>query len=75
MVCADFQGKDKKILANSCRSAMMHYRGTMLDVIYKLVFSPFFILGRSEEKQVLQIELFSDYEEQEVSRSSYILFD
>lgn len=66
MVCADFQGKDKKLLASACRSAMMHYRSTLMDFIYKIIFVPFFIFGGSEEKQQLHIELFSDYEEHEV---------
>lgn len=66
MVCADFQGNFKKILASSCRSAMLHYRSSMLDFMYKLVFSPFYLLGASEEKQTLHIELFADYEETDV---------
>lgn len=67
MVCADFQGKDKKLLASSCRSAMLHYKSALLDFIYKITFSPFFVFGSSEEKQRLHIELFSDYQEHEVS--------
>lgn len=63
MVCADFMGAEKNLVAQSCRSTMLHYRGTLIDVIYKLVFSPFFIFGRTEEKQLLHVELFSDYEE------------
>lgn len=66
MVCADFQGNDKKLLASSCRSAMLHYRSALLELIYKLCFSPFFVFGTSEEKQQLHIELFSDYQEHEV---------
>ncbi|KAJ8919999.1 hypothetical protein NQ315_006529 [Exocentrus adspersus] len=65
MVCVDFRGKRGQLLANSCRSAMLHYRGPLLDTIYKIVFSPFFVLGSAEEKQNVHIELFSDYEETE----------
>lgn len=66
MVCADFLGAERNLIAHSCRSTMLHYRGELLDIIYKLVFSPFFILGRAEEKQLLHVELFSDYEEEGV---------
>lgn len=66
MVCADFMDVNKNLVAHSCRSTMLHYRGALLDVIYKVVFSPFFILGSSEEKQLLHIELFSDYEDEGV---------
>jgi hypothetical protein len=67
MVCADFHGSGGKVLANSCRSAMLHYRGYLLDTLYKLVFSPFFVFGSSEEKQNIHVELFSDFEEIEVN--------
>ncbi|RZC42785.1 seipin, partial [Asbolus verrucosus] len=63
MVCADFHGSDGKVLANSCRSTMLHYRSYLLDTLYKLIFSPFFVFGNSEEKQNIHIELFSDFEE------------
>lgn len=66
MVCADFVGSDGKILVNSCRSTMLHYRGYFLDTLYKLIFSPFFVFGNAEEKQNIHVELFSDFEEVEV---------
>lgn len=67
MVCVDFRGKRGQLLANSCRSTMLHYKGFMLDTIYKLIFSPFFVFGTAEEKQNVHVELFSDYEEKEVN--------
>lgn len=66
MVCVEFLSKDGKILANSCRSTMLHYRGYLLDTLYKLFYSPFFVFGSSEEKQTVRVELFADYEETEV---------
>ncbi|CAG9763194.1 unnamed protein product [Ceutorhynchus assimilis] len=65
MVCVDFRASDGKTVANSCRSAMLHYRSTLIDSLYKILFMPFFIFGSSEEKQVVHVELFSDYEESE----------
>ncbi|XP_057661331.1 seipin isoform X1 [Diorhabda carinulata] len=65
MVCVEFMGKNGNLLNNSCRSAMLHYRGLILDTLYKLFFSPFYILGSAEEKQTVKIELFADYEERE----------
>lgn len=67
MVCVDFKAKNGETLANSCRSAMLHYKSGLLDFLYKVIFIPFFILGSSEEKQLVHVELFSDYEEFEVS--------
>jgi len=75
MVCVDFKAKDGETLANSCRSAMLHYKSGLLDTLYKVVFIPFFILGSSEEKQLVHVELFSDYEESEVSFTVILLLD
>lgn len=67
MVCVEFMGKNGRLLTNSCRSTMLHYRGMLLDTLYKLLYSPFFIIfGTVEEQQNVHVELFSDYEEQEV---------
>lgn len=65
MVCVDFRSKSGDLLANSCRSTMLHYRGFLLDTLYKIVFSPFFVFGGAEEKQNIHVELFSEYEEQD----------
>lgn len=66
MVCAEFHGASGKILANSCRSTMLHYKSSLHETIYIIMFSPFFLFGNLEEKQHLHVELFSDYLEQEV---------
>ncbi|XP_066254220.1 seipin isoform X1 [Euwallacea similis] len=63
MVCVDFRASGGETLANSCRSTMLHYKSSLLDTLYKIVFIPFFIFGSSEEKQIVHVELFSDYEE------------
>lgn len=65
MVCVDFRASNGKTLANSCRSAMLHYKSNLLDILYKLVFIPFFIFGSAEEKQTVHVELFADYKESE----------
>lgn len=67
MVCADFRGKDGTLLTSSCRSTMLHYRSSILEIMYTIIYSPIFMMGVAEEKQLLDIELFSNYEEHEVS--------
>ncbi|CAH2015680.1 unnamed protein product [Acanthoscelides obtectus] len=66
MVCVELMGNEGTLLTSSCRSAMLHYKGFLLDTLYKLVYSPFFVFGTAEEKQTVHVELFSDYEEQGV---------
>lgn len=67
MVCADFRGQDGSLVTSSCRSTMLHYRSTMIDILYKLIFIPFYILGTVEEKQRIQVELFAEYEDRETA--------
>lgn len=71
MVCADFHGKEGKLVASSCRSTMLHYRSTTLELIYTLTFSPILMIGVAKEKQTIDVELFSNYEEQEASIQSF----
>ncbi|XP_063058876.1 seipin-like isoform X1 [Engraulis encrasicolus] len=43
------------------RSAMLHYRSSLLQTLSTLAFSPLLLSGVSEQKQMLEVELFSDY--------------
>lgn len=65
MVCADFRGKDGKLITHSCRATMLHYRSNLLQTIYTVAFSPLLLFGTVEEKQQLTVELFSDFQETE----------
>ncbi|XP_068595663.1 seipin-like [Brachionichthys hirsutus] len=50
-----------KIVSTVGRSAMLHYRSSMLQSLSTLVFSPFLLTGMAEQKQLIEIELFSEY--------------
>ncbi|KAI5705384.1 hypothetical protein M8J75_014421 [Diaphorina citri] len=63
MVCAQLKDKTGDLISHSCRSAMLHYRSSLLITLKTLVQAPFLILGGYEEKQTLTLELFSEYEE------------
>ncbi|KAG8257278.1 Berardinelli-Seip congenital lipodystrophy 2 (seipin) [Homalodisca vitripennis] len=63
MVCARMVDKGGVLVSNSCRSTMLHYRSQFLNLLYTCVNSPFFLFGSKEEKQLLTIELYSDFEE------------
>lgn len=45
------------------RSAMLHYRSTLLHALSTFAFSPMMIFGSTEEKQNVAVELFSNFEE------------
>lgn len=43
------------------RSTMLHYRSSLLQTLSTLLFSPFLLTGMTEQKQLIEVELFSDY--------------
>lgn len=47
--------------------AMLHYRSSLLQILSTLVFSPMLLTGLSEQKQLIEVELFSDYKSDSVS--------
>ncbi|XP_074533238.1 seipin-like [Halichoeres trimaculatus] len=53
--------KGGKIVASVGRSTMLHYRSTLLQTMATLLFSPFLLTGMTEQKQLIEVELFSDY--------------
>ncbi|XP_029392084.1 seipin [Mus pahari] len=45
------------------RQAMLHYRSQLLQTLDTLVFSSLLLFGFAEQKQLLEVELYSDYRE------------
>uniref|UniRef100_A0A3B5A860 Seipin n=1 Tax=Stegastes partitus TaxID=144197 RepID=A0A3B5A860_9TELE len=48
-------------VASSARSSMLRYRSDLLRTLGTLLFLPAFLTGAAEQRQVLDVELFSDY--------------
>ncbi|XP_029289497.1 LOW QUALITY PROTEIN: seipin-like [Cottoperca gobio] len=53
--------KGGKTVSSVGRSTMLHYRSSLLQSMGTLLFSPFLLTGMSEQKQLIEVELFSDY--------------
>ncbi|XP_032383390.1 seipin [Etheostoma spectabile] len=53
--------KGGKIVSSVGRSTTLHYRSSILHSLRTLLFSPFFLTGTAEQKQLIEVELFSDY--------------
>lgn len=53
--------KGGKTVSSVGRSTMLHYRSSLLQTMSTVVFSPFFLSGMAEQKQLIEVELFSDY--------------
>lgn len=67
MVCADFRTRSGELIDTSCRSAMLQYNSPLLYAIKTVIFTPAFILGIYKQKQTIQVELYADYEDKQVS--------
>ncbi|XP_066466357.1 seipin [Tiliqua scincoides] len=63
MVAISCYTKGGRIFSSSARSAMLHYRSGLLQTLDTLAFSSLFLTGFSEQKQTVEVELFSDYKE------------
>lgn len=53
--------KGGKTVSSVGRSTMLHYRSSLLQSLSTLLFSPFLLTGMAEQKQLIEVELFSDY--------------
>ncbi|KAI2657095.1 Seipin [Labeo rohita] len=47
----------------SSRSAMLHYRSSLLQALGTVVFSPMLLTGASEQKQSVIVELYSEFKD------------
>lgn len=53
--------KGGETVSSVARSTMLHYRSTVLQTLSTLFFSPVLLTGITEQKQLVEVELFSDY--------------
>ncbi|KAK7140971.1 hypothetical protein R3I93_015196 [Phoxinus phoxinus] len=55
--------KAGQIVDVSTRSAMLHYRSSLLQALGTVVFSPMLLTGASEQKQSIIVELYSEFKD------------
>lgn len=53
--------KGGQIVSSVGRSTMLHYRSSLLQTLSTLFFSPLLLTGISEQKQVIEVELYPGY--------------
>ncbi|XP_076972067.1 seipin isoform X1 [Tamandua tetradactyla] len=63
MVTISCYTRGGRIISTSSRSVMLHYRSDLLQTLDTLVFSSLLLFGLAEQKQLLEVELYSDYRE------------
>ncbi|XP_073208228.1 seipin isoform X1 [Lepidochelys kempii] len=63
MVVMSCYTKGGRIISSTARSTMLHYRSGLLQTLDTLIFAGLFFMGFAEQKQMVEVELFSDYRE------------
>ncbi|KAA0709849.1 Seipin Bernardinelli-Seip congenital lipodystrophy type 2 protein -like protein [Triplophysa tibetana] len=61
LVKMSLYSKTGQIIDVSTRSAMLHYRSSLLKALDTLMFSPMLLSGVSEQKQSVMVELYSEF--------------
>lgn len=69
-VASSARSARQQLSASSSRSSMLRYRSDLLRTISTLLFFPAFVTGVAEQKQMLEVELFSDYTDDPYSPSN-----
>jgi seipin len=73
LVCGELRDDQGVGIERSCRSAILHYKSTLHNLIATLMYTPFLLMGSAEEKQLIGIELFSGFTEHPVSQQNVVL--
>ncbi|XP_072736804.1 seipin isoform X2 [Ciconia boyciana] len=63
MVAITCYGAGGRPLASAARAAMLHYRSRLLRTLDTVAFAGLFLAGFAEQKQTLEVELYSHYRE------------
>lgn len=61
MICVDMKDKENFLKSHACRSAMLRYKSNWFLKSKTVLFLPLYLLGLKEEKQELDVEMFSKY--------------
>ncbi|XP_064185232.1 seipin-like isoform X2 [Anguilla rostrata] len=52
-----------QLISSGSRTAMLHYRSKLLQTLGTVLFSPLLLAGVSQQKQLVEVELYSAYRE------------
>ncbi len=67
MVCAEMRDQLTQLRDHCCRAARLHYNSKLIRTITTLIMSPLYVMDLKEEAQQVFIELFTSYEDDQVS--------
>ncbi|KAK2849014.1 hypothetical protein Q5P01_008848 [Channa striata] len=74
-VASSVRSAQQLLSASSSRFSMLRYRSDLLRSLGTLLFLPAFLTGAAEQKQVNEVELFSDYTDDPYSPSVMVVIE
>ncbi|CAH1731591.1 seipin [Aphis gossypii] len=75
MLCVRLSDKYGYLVSSSCRSSRLRYKSQLYRVIHTLFMAPFYLTGLSAEKQLIQLEMYTDFEEDQLHPVTDIYFE
>lgn len=66
MLCVRLTDKYGYLVSSSCRSSRLIYMSNLYRIIHTIFMAPFYLAGFSAEKQLVQLEMYTDFEEDQV---------
>lgn len=66
MLCVRLSDKNGYLISSSCRSSRLKYMSKLYRVIHTIFMTPFYLLGITSEQQTLQLEMYTDFEDDNV---------
>lgn len=68
LVCVELTSADASTLAHGCRTAMLRYSSSFLRSLRTALYAPAYLFGSKEEKQLVHVDVFTDYVDDKVCR-------
>lgn len=72
MLCIRLTDKSSHLISSSCRSTRLMYKSNLYRIIHTLFMAPFYLTGLSGENQVILLEMYTDFEDDQVRTLSYL---
>ncbi|XP_050531276.1 seipin [Daktulosphaira vitifoliae] len=75
MVCARLADKHGQLISSSCRSARLRYVSTILRTVRTVLMAPLFLSGIAEEKQFMELEMYTEFVEDQLHPITDVHFE
>jgi len=73
LVCIELSSRDGTMLAHNCRTAMLRYTSSFLQTLRTALLAPAYMLGTCEEKQTVRVDIFTDFVDDKVHKTTSCL--